>query len=579
MIKTEPNDGNLVFRMIYKRFLLIIAAILTISIVLGVVLFFRSQGYYSDIIYSKQVERLGFVNRSIENEIEIIKRVQYNVMMDESIESIRYFYASSTYFERYEMMEAMMGQMEALKNSSRLVADAKIYFKSVNKVIGSGEINDLAPAVWNDIERDLFTDSSPVQKYHDRLIIVEALTESPGNGLPDCVIIVDLDKKAIEEQLKYAQLTDQDIIALVDRHHNIIVSSTADGYSLLNDTPELQKQMKLNGQKYDVIQSESSFLETRLFWLYVDNTNQVVVGISLTILLIFIVIIGLIILSGFLDSYRRVYNPLKILLEDAFQQVRAGNFKYRITKYEKSHLAPLYSSFNEMVSRIDVLIEKDLKQQLLISHAQLKHLQAQINPHFMYNSYYLLYRMIKMKDYENSVILCEHLGKFYEYITRDGEDEKMLREEVEHARVYAAIQSYRFRHRISIEFGDLPESWAYEPIPRLIIQPLLENAFQYVFEKVSSSGDNILRISFHEADKGLLISVENSGNEDEHTIQEISNLILRGNRDGQVTALSNIHKRLQIFFGPEAGLAIVKSDLGGLRVEIHIPGQRTVHAE
>ncbi|MNI65170.1 Sensor histidine kinase YpdA [compost metagenome] len=197
----------------------------------------------------------------------------------------------------------------------------------------------------------------------------------------------------------------------------------------------------------------------------------------------------------------------------------------------------------------------------------------------MYNSYYLLYRMIKMRDYENSVLLCEHLGKFYEYITRDGEDEKMLREEVEHARVYAAIQSYRFGHRVRVEFGDLPENWAYELIPRLIIQPLLENAFHYVFEKVSPSGGNILRISFHQVDKGLIICVENSGDEDEHTIQEISNLILGGNRDGQVTALSNIHKRLQIFFGPESGLAIVKSDLGGFRVEIHIPGQRTVETE
>ncbi|KFN08522.1 sensor histidine kinase [Paenibacillus macerans] len=571
-MRSKAHANNLVFDMLYKRFLLVIAAILVIAIIFGAVLFLRSQRYYSEIIYYKQVERLKFVHHDIESEIETIKRIQYGVMMDENVDNIRYLYASSPYFQRYQMIRAMMDQMKSLKNSSRLVSNAEIYFKSIGKVIGTDEINDMNPKTWDDMQQELFKNTkntSTLRTYNNRLIVMEAVTNAADSRDLDCVLIVELDQRAIEEQLKNAQLTDEDIIVLTGGERQFIVSSARAGDTLTVDAAAGQ-QVMLGGRRFDVIRSESEALETQLLWLYVDNTNQVVIGIALTLLLSFIAIIAAVVLSGFLESYRRVYHPLKLLLEDAFEQVRAGNFKYRITRDEPSYFAKLYDSFNGMVGQIDFLIEQDLKQQLLISHAQLKHLQAQINPHFMYNSYYLLYRMIKMKDYENSVAFCEHLGKFYEYITRDGEDEKRLREEVEHARNYAAIQGYRFKQRVKIDIAELPERWADTPVPRLILQPLLENAFQYVFEKVSSDSSGCLSVSFRECGGELAIRVENSGELDTETVQHIRTLVETGSKDGQITALTNIHRRLQIYFKTRAGLSISKSRFGGLCVEIRI---------
>ncbi|WP_334071306.1 sensor histidine kinase [Paenibacillus sp. A14] len=571
-MKSKPHKkNNLVFNMLYKRFLLVIASILIIAIIFGVALFLRSQRYYSEIIYNKQVERLKFVHRDIESEIETIKRIQYGVLMDESVDNLRYLYSSSPYFLRYQMIHSMMDQMKSLKNSSRLVSDAAIYFKSIGKVIGGEEINDMEPNTWMEMEQVLFPNSSTLMTYHNRLIVIEGVTNAQDNPSLDCVLIVELDKRAIEEQLKNALLTDEDMIVLTGGKRPFIVASGHEGYTLPMDEVISEQRVKLADKKFDVIRSESEVLGTRLLWLYVDNSNQVLIGIGLTLLLLFIAIIAIIVLSGFLDSYRRVYHPLKLLLEDAFEQVRSGNFKYRILHYEQTYFAKLYDSFNEMVGQIDFLIEKDLKQQLLISHAQLKHLQAQINPHFMYNSYYLLYRMIKMRDYDNSVVFCEHLGKFYEYITRDGEDEKTLAEEVAHARNYASIQSFRFKNRVNIEFSELPARWTHTPVPRLILQPLLENAFQYVFEKVSSDTAGILSVSFREHGEELVIRVENSGDLDRSALEHIRTLIEPGSKAGQTTALRNIHKRMQIYFDERAGLSISQSRLGGLCVEIVIP--------
>lgn len=574
-MRSKARANNLVFDMLYKRSLLVIAAILAIAIVFGFALFLRSQRYYSEIIYNKQVERLKFVHHDIESEIETIKRIQYGVMMDENVDNIRYLYASSPYFQRYQMIGAMMDQMKSLKNSSRLVSHAEIYFKSIGKVIGGDEINDMNPDTWEDMQQALFKNTSTLRTYHNRLIVMETIANGADSRDLDCVLIVELDRRAIEEQLKNAQLTDEDVIVLTGGERQFIVSSTREGYTLSFDAAAAGPRVKLAGRGFDVIRSDSESLETQLLWLYADNTSRVAIGIALTLLLSFLAIIAVVVLSGFLESYRRVYHPLKLLLEDAFEQVRAGNFKYRIPRDERSYFAKLYDSFNGMVSRIDFLIEQDLKQQLLISHAQLKHLQAQINPHFMYNSYYLLYRMIKMKDYENSVSFCEHLGKFYEYITRDGEDEKRLREEVEHARNYAAIQGYRFKQRVKIDIAELPERWADIAVPRLILQPLLENAFQYVFEKVSSDLSGSLSISFRECGGELIIRVENSGELEAETVRRIRSLVEKGSKNGQVTALTNIHRRLQIYFKTRAGLSISKSRLGGLCVEIHIPKEES----
>ena len=87
----------------------------------------------------------------------------------------------------------------------------------------------------------------------------------------------------------------------------------------------------------------------------------------------------------------------------------------------------------------------------------------------MYNSYYVLYRMIRRGDQENSLHLAEYLGSFYHYITRNADDEKHLSEEIEHAENYARIQKYRFRDNLHVEIAKPDECIADVYVPRLIL--------------------------------------------------------------------------------------------------------------
>ncbi len=103
----------------------------------------------------------------------------------------------------------------------------------------------------------------------------------------------------------------------------------------------------------------------------------------ITNILLFAGIIVLTILVAFLLFYKRVFQPLEILLVDAFEQIKESNLSYRIPVTKNNVVfTRLYQNFNYMAERIDTLVSRELKQEILVNQANYKHLQAQINPHF-----------------------------------------------------------------------------------------------------------------------------------------------------------------------------------------------------
>ena len=214
-------------------------------------------------------------------------------------------------------------------------------------------------------------------------------------------------------------------------------------------------------------------------------------------------------------------------------------------------------------------------QKNLAQRAQLKQLQAQINPHFLYNSFFILSRRIRREDIDGAVELAQHLGDYFKYLSRDQSDDIPLSDEVAHARSYAAIQGTRFAGRMRIDFGPLPDAWRGRRVPRLILQPLLENAFKYGLENVSEEG--LLRISFAQELGSLLITVEDNG--DAQADPAAMQRALEEAEPDVVSGLSNIHRRLQIYFQGRGGLRIARSALGGISAAIVLPGDMEVSNE
>ena len=132
------------------------------------------------------------------------------------------------------------------------------------------------------------------------------------------------------------------------------------------------------------------------------------------------------------------------------------------------------------------------------------------------------------------------------------------------------IQQFRFRDAVNIQIDDVPESIASVYVPRLILQPLLENAFNYVYE-VTEGQTMVLRISYDiQSAQHFDIIVENGGTISDETIEGIRQRLQNTSDQIETTALINIHRRLQIYFGKDSGILVDRSKLGGLRVRVHI---------
>ena len=195
----------------------------------------------------------------------------------------------------------------------------------------------------------------------------------------------------------------------------------------------------------------------------------------------------------------------------------------------------------------------------------------------MYNSFFVLSRRIKRKDYENAEILARHLGNYFQYLTRNGADYIPLRQEAEHAISYSAIQDARFSRRIHVRFEEVPEEMADIMLPRLVLQPLLENAFKNGLEE--KVRDGLLLVRFVETEDEWQVWVEDNGeNIPDERLEEIAGQIARG-RGSEITALANIHRRLQIYYHGLSGIRVLRSALGGMAALIYIGKEAAIHGD
>ena len=234
-----------------------------------------------------------------------------------------------------------------------------------------------------------------------------------------------------------------------------------------------------------------------------------------------------------------------------------------------------------MAQKLETLIEKDYQQQLLINKAELKQLQAQINPHFLYNSFLLLRRMIQDELYEEAQKMSDTLGLYFKYITRNSQEYMPLSQEYHHAMLYCEIQQLRFEERIRLETDSLPEEYSQILVPKLIIQPILENAFNYGLHDKVDGG--LLKMTISGTSSQLIISIEDNGEDlsDRQLEQIQANLktAATGNSPLEMTGILNIQRRLAIYSNGSGFLKASRSPLGGLCIQLFIPIHQSLEKE
>lgn len=275
---------------------------------------------------------------------------------------------------------------------------------------------------------------------------------------------------------------------------------------------------------------------------------------------------------------RSFSSPFKRLIQQ-MKQVELGNFKGEVRVQSYHELNVLVSSFNRMVKQMDELIERIKLASLSEKNAQLQALQSQVNPHFLFNTLDMIYWMLDERgnDRLGRVILA--LSQIFRY-SSDWEEASRttLRHELELLQHYLTIIETRLGGRVSTRI-EVEERWLDTEVPKMILQPIVENAVKYGLEPLSRPG--LLRIYSRETNGQLAILVEDNGvGMEEETLRRLVLSLEGAPASGQVPeglterrgiGLLNVHRRIRLMFGDAFGLQITSGRDSGTTVRVTFP--------
>lgn len=272
--------------------------------------------------------------------------------------------------------------------------------------------------------------------------------------------------------------------------------------------------------------------------------------------------------------YLFIHEPL-IKLIRGFRTIERGDMITRIEHKRGDEFSHLYNQFHQMQRRLRALIDENYVQRIRTQDAELKHLQSQIAPHFLYNSLFTVKQMAELEDTESIKEFSDYLGRYFRFMTRDFSKEVPFADEMDHSLMYLRIQEIRFSRRVKIETDPLPPQYGSLLVPRIILQPILENAFKHGLAQKSSGGT--LKLSVRAEASDLIVTVEDNGAKlTDDKLRELQEKVAARTSIGELgetTGLINVHHRLRIHFGAEYGLALSRSPLGGLRTDLVLPGR------
>ncbi|MNI28545.1 Sensor histidine kinase YehU [compost metagenome] len=269
----------------------------------------------------------------------------------------------------------------------------------------------------------------------------------------------------------------------------------------------------------------------------------------------------------------------------SMKRVERGDLTTRVEASGSDETMVLAKGFNSLIARIEDLLQEVKRQQDRKNKAELMLLQAQIKPHFLFNTLESINVLAIQNQGKKVSQMVVRLGSLLR-IGIDGREEIPLRHELEHLRSYLEIQKFRFEDQFHFEL-DIPDELMDYSIQKLTLQPIVENSIQHGFEPKQEMGHLLIqarlegdRIGIYIIDNGVGMSSEKLSKfhyriELETSFDEIRNI----NQERRGLGVSNVADRIQIHYGLGYGLFICSQEGQGTTTKIVIPTTRREHYE
>lgn len=423
---------------------------------------------------------------------------------------------------------------------------------------------------------------SLVNYKNDEVVTVVRAVTDPETLEVKGVILIDMKLRVIAEAVQKVKLGKNGYLMVVDKYgEGIYIPSRGEFESIpiewIEDETSGYLKKEVDGKEYQLIFQQSSFAD----WVTVGvfPSEETVFELQdiqfYTTFFIFLIILFGLPVSYFLS--RSISNPIHELAT-LMRKAEKGQLNVRYKEKRDDEIGMLGASFNKMLKRIKALIHLTELQERKKRDAEFRSLQANINPHFLYNTLDTIQWMARKQKAENIATLIDSLAKFFRIGLSKGQDVIPLKKELEHVDSYLLIQMTRYRNKLSYHIS-IDEKLASYRVLKFILQPIVENAIYHGIKERRGLGKIMIRAE--EQAGNLIIKVKDDGkgmslerfNEINHALAHA--ITLTDNTDdkgeGKAYGLLNVQARIKLAYGESYGIEISSKENVGTEVKLVLP--------
>ncbi|WP_028545876.1 sensor histidine kinase [Paenibacillus taiwanensis] len=422
---------------------------------------------------------------------------------------------------------------------------------------------------------------------------------------PIGIVLVEMDSAPITSALDNLRLSANSSVTILARDGVVVAStnnrSTPNRDRTASDRQQapslsyaklanllLSRDTLVNDQMNDMLVAAKPSMAD---WIVYSETPEKDLNVELdqtkNYLLLVISIFILVAMALAVFVSRTISSPLKRLIQE-MRRVEKGHFKGELQVQSYDEINILVSSFNQMVKRMDELIERVKVSSISEKNAQLQALQSQVNPHFLYNTLDMIYWMLDEKENDrlgNVVLSLSHLFRYSS--NWDNCSQVTLREELAQMRHYLTIIASRLEGRLEL-YIHMDEQYLDAPLPKMTLQPLIENAVKYGLEPLSGMGK--LNVYCQASDDALHIIIQDNGigmaadrlAELQEALRHITLQAVKPDTELTATTtmelkgrkgvgLLNVHRRLVLMYGESFGIQLDSKHEQGTSIRLVMP--------
>ncbi|TFE30866.1 cache domain-containing sensor histidine kinase [Cohnella luojiensis] len=529
------------------------------------------------LIQNSTSKQLSFFSKQLDNSVNQLSDFAVNMTQDPNVREFMGYSFKRTDYEEMRLYSSILEKLELYSISTTWPSKTTVFSMQEKRALSGSTAESFDPEQLRQYVTDNTWQLRDQPAQGQETFYYYSVVPAVYKRFEDihAVIEVNFPRSNIENMLDQYESVSNGQAFLFSADQGNIITAKSGIHNHMNELQKLLQNEKLSESGNFRVNVEGVFYElyyervSSLGWYIVDYVPKETILHPIRLSQInFYITISLLLAVGVvfaLTLYRNVQFPIMQLIRN-IERVKQGDYVTPLRTNRNKEFQYLFDRFNEMTLQIRLLIEKVYEEKLQSRNATLKQLQSQINPHFLYNCLSFIMNMTKLKKHDDVVMMTYHLSQYYRYVTRIETETVPLSIEMEFTLHYLKIIQMRFV-QIDMEY-DIPDSIKSIMIPKLLIQPIVENAVKHGVEKTGEHGRLWIRADKENGEIRVVVEDNGVGMTDEEI--EVLMSQLQQPIGGDIgTGLRNVHKRLLMHFGDDAGIKVSSSESGGLKVILY----------